>query len=373
MKIISISTDRKIFEKGSAVRQRMIEYGQLSRELHIIIFSLACDGYVKEQICPNVWIYPTNSRNKFQCIGDAVFTGKKISGSSLVTAQDPFETGLAGFRISKFLSIPLHVQIHTDFLSPYFASHSILNRIRIYIAKFVLPRASRIRVVSERIRKSLALFKVSDSKIDVLPIFTDIAKIQNTPPTFDLKKKYPQFDFLILMLSRLEPEKNISLALDTLLIVKKNFSRIGMVIVGEGSQKAKLESLVESLGLKENVVFEPWKDDAFSCYKTADIFLSTSDYEGYGLTLIEAAILGCPIVCFDVGVVGFELPKDLVFLSENNAKLLAQKIIEARVSEDLRRRKSEWARIAILKSLSYDKRSYLGFYKKSLELSLKSQ
>ena len=34
-----ISTDRKIFEEGSAVRARMIEYGKLFDELHIVVFT----------------------------------------------------------------------------------------------------------------------------------------------------------------------------------------------------------------------------------------------------------------------------------------------------------------------------------------------
>ena len=39
MKVITIGTDRKIFEEGSAVRERMVEYGKLFEKLEVIVFS----------------------------------------------------------------------------------------------------------------------------------------------------------------------------------------------------------------------------------------------------------------------------------------------------------------------------------------------
>ena len=63
----------------------------------------------------------------------------------VVTTQDPFECGLAGFLIARIFRARLHIQIHTDVMSPYFANESTLNRVRVLIAKFLIPRASGIR------------------------------------------------------------------------------------------------------------------------------------------------------------------------------------------------------------------------------------
>jgi glycosyltransferase involved in cell wall biosynthesis len=59
---------------------------------------------------------------------------------------------------------------------------------------------------------------------------------------------------------------------------------------------------VIDLGLEESVVFESWQKDLASYYKTADVFVLTSYYEGFGLTLAEAVACGCPIVSTDVGI-----------------------------------------------------------------------
>ena len=59
-----------------------------------------------------------------------------------------------------------------------------------------------------------------------------------------------------------------------------------LLIVGDGSELTKLKAI--SHKLKANVIFSPWADDLPSYYKTADLFLLTSNYEGYGRTVVEA-------------------------------------------------------------------------------------
>ncbi|MBU2109665.1 hypothetical protein KKB71_01775, partial [Patescibacteria group bacterium] len=149
MKILSIGTDKNLFYENSEVRQRMIEYGNLVEELHIIMFatqkseirSTKSETNSKIKISNNTFVYPTNSGSRWFYVWDAIKIGEEIIGNwkleienSLVTAQDPFECGLAGYRIAKKLKLPLQLQIHTDFLSPYFVQHSMLNRLRVRIA-----------------------------------------------------------------------------------------------------------------------------------------------------------------------------------------------------------------------------------------------
>ncbi len=327
MKILSISTDRKIFEEGSSVRQRAVEYAGLFDELHVVVFNnrfkikdstrpnvpiRSGRGLKVEQIGQNCWIYPTNSWSRWFYIWDAIRIGRAILSKPstlnpvpwVLDSQDPFECGLVAMKLSRKNKLPLRVQIHTDFMSPFFSSLSFLNRIRVRIAKRVLPYATSIRVVSERIKESL--LKTTNYKLKtaplVLPIFTDIKKIQETNPIFDLKKKYPDWHFIILVVARLSNEKNISQVLEIMSRLLRNYPRIGMVIVGEGPLKESLKSKVKSQKLENNVVFEGRQEDVISYYKTAHLFIQTSLYEGFGLALLEAVASGCPAVSSDVGI-----------------------------------------------------------------------
>ncbi len=308
--LLMISTDRKIFDKGSAVRARMLGYGRDFGELHIIIFAKKSAGFTEEKISENVFVYPTQSLTRFGYIFDAIKIGRRILSKNYqlltidysISSQDPFETGIVGVCLAKRFSLPLELQIHTDIGSPYFV-YSFLNKIRMILARYTLPKASHVRVVSARIQKYIVeRLKIDTGRIEIRPIQVDVEKLKNTPIAVDLHKKYPQFKKIVLMASRLEREKNIAFAIRVWKRVSEALSDTGLVIVGSGSEENNLKNLVRKKGLERTVVFEPWTDNLVSYYRTADVFLLTSLFEGYGMTLVEANALGCAIVSSDVGV-----------------------------------------------------------------------
>ncbi len=94
-----ISSDRKIFEGGSPVERRMIEYGALVEELHIIVFTQS--GFENKNLGRNISVYSTNSKSKWHYVADAIRIGKTLEHVNLVTAQDPFEAGFCAWRIAK--------------------------------------------------------------------------------------------------------------------------------------------------------------------------------------------------------------------------------------------------------------------------------
>ncbi len=308
IKVLMISTDAKILDEGSSVRARMVEYGNLFSELHIVIFTTNAESPDRLAISKKVFVYPTKSLSKLLCVKDAVKIGRKIIkekgfvvGESVITTQDPFETGMVGRSLSKKAGIALHVQIHTDYQSPYFKK-SALNKIRIGLSNLVLPQASAVRVVSERIAETVPFYARKCSA--VLPIFADTTEIKRSVPNVDLKKKYPQFKKIILIASRLTKEKDIVMALGAFARVLKNNTDVGLVIVGSGSEEAALKKEVARLGVLDAVVFESWADHTtlISYMKTVDVFLSASQYEGYGLSMLEAHTADALLVATDAGI-----------------------------------------------------------------------
>lgn len=346
-----ISTDRKIFEDGSAVRIRQAEYAKNWDEVHIVVFgevknehvsrghsSLPTTGNLKLEtvVSSNCWAYSTNSPFKFTNPFKAMRLGRFLiekRGIAHITCQDPFLTSMAGVALKKqFPQIEFEIQVHTDIGSSNFA-YSFGNKIRKFLALNYLPRADHIRVVSNKIKDFLVEKLVIEvSKIEVRPIIIDTEKIGSAPVIegADLRKKFPQFDRIVLMASRLEKEKNIELAIKAWVKVVEKVPKAGLVIVGSGSQSGKLKALILGLNLKVSVIFEDWADQPtlFSYYKTADLFLNTSLFEGYGMTLVEAHAAGCAIASTDVGVakeVGAEIIsfKDANRVAETVIKVLA--------------------------------------------------
>jgi len=245
-----------------------------------------------------------------------------------------------------------------------------------------VKKADCTRVVSERIKKSLiSIFHAPQSKVTVLPIFVDIEKIKKTPVTVDLHKKYPGYDFIILMASRLTREKNIETACRAMAGVSQKFPKTLLLIVGDGPQKKilkeKYENLVKSYFPKgsrtskySNIIFEDavLYETLISYYKTADFFLLTSSYEGYGRTIIEALAAGLPVFSTNVGVAK-EIIKDGetgIIFKEHNSKEIASGITEVLSGNKLggmKLKTREFAKIFLLSS----KEEYLKKMKEDFE------
>lgn len=372
MNILGINLDKGIFKEKSASLERLKNYSQLVDKLFIIVWTT--EKFKSIIVDDKLFIYPTNSCCRAGYYFSTIRLARRIMKRTkidVVFTQDPFETGLAGWIVSRVKKIPLQIQIHTDVFSPYFWQESFINKIRVLLAKFLIPSAKFLRVVSERIKKSItASIKYPAEKIFVLPIFVDVKKIQEAIVAVDLHQKYPQFNFIILMASRLTREKNISLAIKAMHDLVKKYPKAGLIIAGSGSEERRLRLQVIDYRLQANVIFESWTNEVFSYYKTADLFLLTSNYEGYGMSVMEAKVAGCPVVMTEVGCAGEWVKNEedglVVPVQEKGALVHAlERIIEDRESrlKIIRNGKET------VKKLN-SQLQYLESYKKSWQLSL---
>src|SRR3989338_7621408 len=293
-----LSKDVKIFEKGSAVRGRMVEYGRLFERLHIIVISRGF--FVNETLSEQVMVTHIRVGGILDSAWKALagIPADSFLDFDVITAQDPFELGAIAHRIAKKLDIALQLQVHTDIFSNCFTNRNFKNVGRNLLARRYLSKADCIRVVSQKIKNSLVQeLKIPGEKIIVLPIFVDTQKIKEAKPILP-----KPFDFTVLWVGRLEKEKNCSLAIDAFAQFARNVPNAGLVIAGEGSEKRSLELKVKSYKLEACVVFAGWRNDVAGYYKNADVLLATSWYEGYGMQMVEARIAGLPVIASDIGV-----------------------------------------------------------------------
>jgi glycosyltransferase involved in cell wall biosynthesis len=367
-RVIMISTDKKILEDDSSVQVRMKEYGGLFEELHVILFvkksfhSSFFSFKEPARISSNAFVYPTNSISRFFYIRNAVKLGsqviKKLDKEGLVvTAQDPFEAGFVGRRLSLRFGVPLHIQIHTDFLSPYFPKGSLLNRIRIILSRKTIAQAKAIRVVSERIKRSL-----QDARAAVLPIYADISGIHQAPVPVGFKQAHIRFDKTVLMASRLTKEKDLPTALRAFFLALKEHPKAGLLVIGSGPELLRLQDLAASLNVSGRVEWKPWmeKSELISYMKTCDVFLSSSLYEGYGLSLVEAHAAGAVLAATDAGVAPL-LAHDKCLAEPRNAEVLGLALSNA-LSGAFKNKEYSY--------LYSSKAAYLEAYKKDIERAL---
>ena len=104
----------------------------------------------------------------------------------------------------------------------------------------------------------------------------------------------------MLVLQRLEPEKDTITALEAWQASQLFASGWSLRVVGEGSERRSLEDWASSSGV-EGVVFAGWTNDVASELGQAGVVLATTPSEGLGLGVIEAMAAGVPVIACSSG------------------------------------------------------------------------
>jgi glycosyltransferase involved in cell wall biosynthesis len=98
----------------------------------------------------------------------------------------------------------------------------------------------------------------------------------------------------VLSVGRLKPVKNLSLLIRAFSTVSGHNARL--MIVGDGDEKETLISLSKSLGIADRVIFVGFQLNPAAFYQTADLFVLSSKYEGFGNVIVEAMASGTSVV-----------------------------------------------------------------------------
>ncbi|MBI4065767.1 glycosyltransferase [Candidatus Kaiserbacteria bacterium] len=260
MRVLMISGDPKAIEPNSAVSGRLaLQKAQVD----------VLDVFVWPQVHSWREIFLAAKKNKYD----------------VVTAQDPFWRGLLAWRIARRVGIKLNLQIHTDI-----SQESFMKKV---LARFLLPKANSVRVVSGNIKEYLTPLHLH-AHISVLPIYVDLAPFRGLP-----HKPHPRFKKTILWVGRFEKEKDPLLALSILKDIRDSDIDAGLIMLGAGSLEHEIKKKAEKFALP--VEFLGWKNPA-QYLEMADVVISTSLFESYGASIIEALAAGVPVVSLDVGI-----------------------------------------------------------------------
>lgn len=101
---------------------------------------------------------------------------------------------------------------------------------------------------------------------------------------------------LFITVSRLASKKNLERLLRAFSHVHSAYPNAGLIIVGDGQLRSRLETFVASKGLTGSVAFLGFRDDVPTLLKTADVYAIPSLREGLPRSLLEAMAVGKPVL-----------------------------------------------------------------------------
>ncbi|CEP68828.1 Glycosyl transferase, family 1 [Moorella glycerini] len=154
-------------------------------------------------------------------------------------------------------------------------------------------RADRVITPSRYLANWIGRWGVPEEKI--ITVYNAVESPGDLPPV-----QIPlQTSLKVVTVSRLVPWKRI----DKVIEVIAGLDGTGLVIVGDGPERGRLEKLATALGVTDRIYFTGarCKEETLAFMAACDVFVLNSIYEGLPHVVLEAMILGLPVVATAVG------------------------------------------------------------------------
>jgi glycosyltransferase involved in cell wall biosynthesis len=217
----------------------------------------------------------------------------------IINTHFALPSGPLGNWLSDRLGVPNVLSVHggdlfdpSKRMSPH--RHAALRA----IVAHVLRRADVVVAQSQDTASNVARIYGVNRSIELVPLGidrppNDVGLVQRS------EFSVPDNAFVLVTAGRIVARKACTQLIDTLGAV----SGAVLLVVGDGPEAAAVMRRAVECNVADRVRMLGYVPDAvkYRAYQVADLFVSTSQHEGFGLVFLEAMAFGLPIVCYDRG------------------------------------------------------------------------
>jgi len=212
-----------------------------------------------------------------------------------------------------------------DLTPIYFpAYHSSFSH---WMHKLLMPgfikKADSLIVNSSLTKEDVIKFEASShSKLNT--IFPDIDIPNSTQKAEHAQGKY------LLTVGTIEPRKNYKLLIEAFKSIGDNDKEVKLIIVGKmGWKMDELQNLIDQHPHKDRIIITGFiiREELWSYYKNASVFVFASNYEGFGIPVLEACYHGLPLLLSDVPTSAEIAETAAIYFNKESSKELSDKAI----------------------------------------------
>jgi glycosyltransferase involved in cell wall biosynthesis len=281
-----------------------------------------------------------------------------------------FDPTVLGLLVAGLCSRPAIVtRHHSDALHRLPAG--LKRRVYSALEGWISRRARRIIAPSQRVRDILVDVEgVPAEKVSLIPY-------GQAPERFDAvrredlraaRRELGPGSPLLACVCRLHPEKGHRYLFEAFAGLRRSFPEATLALVGTGPDEGRLRGLARELGIDPAVRFLGWREDALRLMACADLVVHPSLHEALPSAVIEAVMLGRPVVASDVsgvrdvlgarGEYGFIVPPE-------DARALERAMTEALRDLPAARERAERGRLHVSQYMDAGRvaRAYVTCYK----------
>lgn len=232
-----------------------------------------------------------------------------------------------------------------------------------FISRFVIANTDAIIGVSSHEIQHMRELGLDMSKVHIIPNGID-TKLFNPPPqaekfldAYNIEKGDKK---IVLYVGRLASNKGLDILVRSAKLILKNQPNTLFVLVGsDAGERSRIERMINGLGLNNNFILTGHiKDPEIfrAAYTACDIFVLPSEYEAFGIVLLEAMACGKPCVATRVGGVSevVEDGRTGVLVEYGDVHALAKAISYLLDKDDIRMKMGQYGRNRVLKNFDWD-------------------
>ncbi len=173
-----------------------------------------------------------------------------------------------------------------------------------YYYHIVLPRALRhagaVTALTEGERRELASWGVPFENVTVVPNGLDLAEFASLPTGFRKRHRIPDDGPLVLYVGGFYPNKRVDR-----IVAAAAEARARLAVVGKDQDPARglayCERVARRTGARAHFVGVVPREDVLAAFAESAVFAYASEFEGFGLALLEAMAAGLPFVSTPAG------------------------------------------------------------------------
>jgi glycosyltransferase involved in cell wall biosynthesis len=173
-------------------------------------------------------------------------------------------------------------------------------RVRRRLEREVLRQVDRVVVPTRRMAAELTA--IPPSRVRVVAPVAPAPRPVRSPAEIRAGWGVGDDTPVVVCVARLHPQKDLGTLLRAWAQVTRTVPEARLIVVGEGPARAELEMAVERAGLSGSVHLAGFSPHAVDELAAADVAVITSRWEAIPLVLVEAMLLGLPVVSTDVGL-----------------------------------------------------------------------
>ncbi|NMB10816.1 MAG: glycosyltransferase family 4 protein [Firmicutes bacterium] len=206
------------------------------------------------------------------------------------------------------LHYPVVVSYHNEILPV--SRHSQKRRWRRFIERRLAKDTAHFIAVSPSIKAELIqVIGCPPEKVSCIPNGISLQELVDPDRAVGIRKaQRSQWDwpessdtFVVGTACRLTEEKGIDILLAAAVEAVRVEKALRFVIIGAGPEGEKLRRVVEEMGLTDHVRFLGFCDTARNLFPAFDAFVLPSRTEGWPLSIMEAMVMGLPVIATRVG------------------------------------------------------------------------